>query len=91
MMKDQNIINQVILEIVKDKENEYFSAADINRIASLVEKYYRQGYEEATKFQMSLSSIAVDENGKPIKPKMIGDITKGGVYKGYTPVKDNEQ
>jgi hypothetical protein len=57
MMKDQNIYNQVVLEIVKDKGNEYFNAADINRVASLVEKYYKQGYEDATKFQMSLPTI----------------------------------
>jgi hypothetical protein len=47
-MKDQNIYNQAVLEIVKDKDNGLLNAEDISRLASLAEKFYRQGYEDAT-------------------------------------------
>lgn len=48
-MKDQSIYNQAVLEIVEDKENELLNGEDIKRMASLAEKFYRQGYEETSK------------------------------------------
>jgi hypothetical protein len=60
-VKDRNIYNQAVLEVVENKENALLNVDDIQRVALLAEKYYRQGYEDATNLINLVGPICISD------------------------------